>query len=90
MGEDFSDILFLIIGCATIIISMYLPSLFTTKITLKLSTIGNIFYTEPWYTYPRKLQTFAILMIQNSQRNRYLTGLGIVYCNLETFGKVNF
>lgn len=89
MGEEIDSILITAIGCASIIISMYLPSLFATKITLKISEIGDIIYNERWYTYPNALQMYVILIIQNSQRNRYLSGFNIVYCNVETFGKVN-
>lgn len=68
---------------------MYLMTSFATKIAFKVGDIGDVVYSAKWYNYPLPLRVHVQLLIQSTQRTRYLTGLRIVYCNLETFLKVN-
>lgn len=55
------------------------------RITNDLLEIGDIFYESAWYCLPAKQQTFAILLIQCSQRRFRLKGFGIVDCSISVF-----
>lgn len=63
-------------------------TLFSTKISAKMTDIGEVAYQSEWYEYPKFIDIYVLLIIQNAQRVKYLTGFQIVYCNLDTFGKV--
>lgn len=68
---------------------MYFISLFGTNISIKFYQFTDLIYDIKWYKYSGSLQLYILLIIQNSQQIRYLTGLKIFYCNLETFMQVN-
>lgn len=70
-------------------LTMYSLTYFSTEISFEIVAIGEIIYFEKWYIYPKSLQIFVLLWIQSTQNVQYLTGLEVVYCNLETFLKVN-
>lgn len=72
--------------------SLIWPSIFCyfgTHITDRLLLIALIMYESKWYYYPLELQKFVILVIARSQKPAYFTGLNLIRCTLEIFGKVN-
>lgn len=59
------------------------------RITAALSKIGFAFYESLWLHLPTRQQKLLALTIARSQQDFYYEGLGIVYCSLETFGRVS-
>lgn len=59
-------------------------------ITSDLLCVGDIFYESAWYRLPAKQQTFAILLMQCSQRRFKLNGFGIVNCSMRVFLSVRW
>lgn len=62
---------------------------FATHTTDRVSSIGDVVYSSNWFEYPAELQKYTILTISRSQQPIYFTGLGLVNCTLEVFGKVS-
>lgn len=61
----------------------------STRMTEKLSALGDVGYNSLWYKYPdHSCQAFILKLIILTQRPRYFSGYGIVSCTLEVFGKV--
>lgn len=60
------------------------------SITEALFGVGDAFYESPWYCFPIQHQKQLILIITRSQRELRLEGLGLIFCSLETFGRVIF
>lgn len=60
------------------------------SITEALFGVGDAFYESPWYCLPIQHQKQLILIIARSQRELRLEGLGLIFCSLETFGRVIF
>lgn len=89
MGMERSDIILQLVSLGNILTTMYLLTLFATKISYEFVRIADIVYFEKWYSYKRNLQIYVLIMIQNTQRMRPMAGLQIIYCNLETFMKVS-
>lgn len=54
----------------------------------RIASIGNDAYFLKWYYYPPMLQKYFTLIIAQSQGKVQFTGLGLIYCSIETFGKV--
>lgn len=59
------------------------------RITVALSKIGVAFYESMWFHLPTRQQKLLALTIARSQQEFYYDGLGLVYCSLETFGRVS-
>lgn len=70
----------------------YVYCRFSENITSKSLEIGDIVYNSLWYKMPLKEQKLIILMIQRSQKEFRLSGLGLVDCSLATFlaVRINF
>lgn len=66
----------------------YLFCYFASYTTDRISSIGNIAYDANWLEYPPKVQKYFILIILRSQERVHLTGLNLIGCSLEVFGKV--
>lgn len=67
---------------------MYCITHFSVNITTKICEIGDIVYAGKWYNNKSSLNIFTLLIIENTQRPRYLTGFGMISANNETFAKV--
>lgn len=74
-----------------ILCSLMWPSIFcyfadlTTDRVLK---IGDTVYDLNWFDQPVEMQKYVTLMIARSQERIYFSGLGLITCSLEAFGKV--
>lgn len=74
-----------------ILCSLMWPSIFcyfADWTTERISKMGDTVYGFNWFDQPVKMQKFMILMIARSQERIYFSGLGLVTCSLEAFGKV--
>lgn len=65
-------------------------SIYASRVVNQIEGIGEAAYFTKWYDLPPTLQKYMILIIARSQEEINFAGMGIIYCNLETFGKVNF
>lgn len=63
---------------------------FASAATEKLSSVGNMAYNSNWYDYPVGMQKHMVLIIARSQEPVYFSGLSLIRCTVETFGKVRF
>lgn len=71
-------------------ISIMFSSCFSpTKVTENGFEIGKYVYESNWYVAPPKLQRYLEMIIRRSQRPKYLHGLNIIRCSMESFTKVN-
>lgn len=84
-----NNILVIILAFCAILCVMYSIALVATYISFKLIEIGDIVYDSKWYTFPVSVRIYIQLFIQLTQRPRYFSGYQMIYCNLETFTKVN-
>lgn len=89
MGMEISNVVATFLAFASNMMTMFSLAFISSKIAFEIVGIGDIVYSEKWYEYPKNVKIFILLIIQNTQRVRYLNGLQIIYCNLETFLKVN-
>lgn len=75
-----------------IICSLTWPSLycyFGSIATERIASIADIVYAANWYDYTPELRKHIILIVARSQEPVYFTGLGLIHCTVETFGKVS-
>lgn len=61
---------------------------FATFTIKRIASIGDDTYFLSWYQFPSIMQKYFCLIIARSQINVQFTGLGLIYCSIETFGKV--
>lgn len=54
----------------------------------RIASVGNDVYFLKWYYYPPMLQKYFTLIISRSQGKVQFAGFGLIYCSIETFGKV--
>lgn len=52
-------------------------------------SISDVIYDSNWYDQPIEIQKYIGLMIARSQEEVNFSGIGLVTCSLEVFGKVN-
>lgn len=69
----------------TYLIICYIYCHFSENMTTKSFEIGDIVYNSFWYKMSIKEQKIIILMIQQSQKEFRLSGLGLIDCSLATF-----
>lgn len=55
-----------------------------------MASTGRVVFESNWYSHPIEIQKYVILIIARSQQPTYFTGIGVLDCTLETFGKVEF
>lgn len=65
-------------------------SIYSTRVIDQIEEIGETAYNINWVNLPPSLQKYSILIIARSQEPINFAGLGMIYCNLETFGRVSF
>lgn len=73
------------------ICSLIWPSFFCYFSTLAIERVSTINHTIKglnWFDQPVELQKYIILMVLRSQERMYFSGLGLITCSLEVFGKV--
>lgn len=71
--------------------SLFWPFLhchYATLITEQIEDVGFSAYDSNWFDLPMDIQKYIILIIMRSQEELYFTGLGMIYCTVETLGKV--
>lgn len=55
----------------------------------RVSAIGDAAYDLNWFDYPVGLQKYLILTIARSNRRVQFSGLQLIPCSIEMFGKVS-
>lgn len=75
------------IVCSTIWPSFY--SYYATVATEQILTIGDATYNSNWFNYPVKMQKHVVLIVARSQKRVLFSGLNLMYCTVEYFGKVS-
>lgn len=63
-------------------------SYFANLATDRVSTIGETVYVLNWFDQPIEMQKYLILMILQSHEPISFSGFGIVFAQLDSFGKV--
>lgn len=84
------DILFNFVGTACVLIWPYLYCHYASFVFDRISNMRNVAYDLNWYEFPLKLRKHFILIIARSQTSTNFTGLGLIDCTSENFGKVKF
>lgn len=84
MLEFFFQIIVVFVSLLWIILHCYYADLTTDR----MEEIKDKIYDAKWFELPVELQKLSILVILRSQGLFRFNGLGIVYCTLETLGKV--
>lgn len=54
-----------------------------------VSAIGLVAYDLNWFEHPVEMQKFLILTIARSNKRAEFSGLQLIPCSMEMFGKVN-
>lgn len=86
-----ADVLAFVFNLMCIVCSMIWPSYycyFATIATEEILAVGDYTYNSKWYNYPVKLQKHVILIVARSHKRVHFSGLNLMYCTLEYFGKV--
>lgn len=83
------DLILILDGLIIYLIICYVYCYYSENITTTSLKIGDVVYDSLWYEMPIKEQRAIILMIQRSQKEFRLSGLGLVDCSLATFLSVN-
>lgn len=52
--------------------------------------IADVAYDTNWYEHPPSLRLFTFFVISRAQRCKYMQGMGIINCSLESFKSVEF
>lgn len=70
--------------------NLYLYCLAGSVATNNLLSFADALFESNWFQMPNYVQKYFIIMIAESQRPIYLSGLGLIRLNLEAFTKVDF
>lgn len=62
---------------------------FASIVGERMASIGDMAYESVWYDYSVQLRKNIILIVTRSRKVAHFTGLGLVICTVEVFGKVN-
>lgn len=81
-------IAFHILAIFSSLIWPYLFSHYATFATERISHLGDAVYNTDWFDFPIDLQKCFVLIMAKSQEDVHFTGLNLVGCTLEIFGKV--
>lgn len=63
-------------------------SYFANLVTDRVLAIGDSVYSLNWYDQPVGIQKYIVLMVVRSQERVQFTGLSLISCSIEVFGKV--
>lgn len=66
----------------------YILCHYATIVKDRVSSIGYLAYDSNWPDFPSQFQKYIILFIARSQEPINFTGLKMLHCSLEVFGKV--
>lgn len=83
-----SDLILNVQCLTTYTVNAYIYSYFSENITMKSFEVGDLAYEPLWYKMPMSQQKAVILIINQSQKEFRLTGLGMFDCSLLTFSAV--
>lgn len=84
------SIFFVLICAVAALFWPFLTCYFATKTTDRVADIGqNVYDNYDWFELPTQIQKYTTLIIQRSQDPPSFTGLYVVPCTIEVFGKVN-
>lgn len=61
---------------------------YANSTTDRIADLSQAAYNSNWMEWSPELQKYIILIMRRSQEPVYFNGLGLIYCTLETFGKV--
>lgn len=61
---------------------------FANLATDHVSAIGDVAYCLNWFDHPVEMQKYLILIVARSHDRIYFTGLDLIPCTIEVFGKV--
>lgn len=73
--------------CINIVV-VYSDCYYANLVTDRTTQIADDAYSCPWYTYTTCMKKSIALLIQQSQKSFYYTGLGLMHCTLATFSMV--
>lgn len=62
---------------------------FATLAADRAAAIGDIAYDLNWFEYPVEMQKYVILIIGRTSKRDEFSGLGLIPCSMEMFGKVS-
>lgn len=84
------DIPYELLSIANVMTWPYLCCRYASFTVDRISSLGDVVYNSNWYEYPIELRKNFVLIISRSQTPIEFTGLGLIYCTLNSFGKVSF
>lgn len=84
------DTLVAVCGLSTVLMPTFFYCNFSENVTTHLLSIGDSFFSYPWYELPVTYQPMLIFPIQRSYKEFRLTGYKIVDCSLRTFSSVGW
>ncbi|KAJ6636171.1 Odorant receptor 45b, partial [Pseudolycoriella hygida] len=83
--------LFFFIGPTVVILcQLFLYCYYGQRITDQACRLSDSVYQLKWYNYPTKFQKYFQLIMLRSQNSFFFSGMGFVYCSLESFTDVIF
>lgn len=75
-----------------ILCALFWPAFLCYSATFATEQINNkiadTLYESNWYDFPPELQKYVVLIIARTQDTVYFTGMNLIGCTLEIFGKV--
>lgn len=69
-------------------VSHHRRSLLSEFCFLQATNIADVAYATNWYEHPPSLRLVTFFIISRAQRSKYMQGLGMVNCSLESFKAV--
>lgn len=71
------------------ILMIYSDCHYSNLVTECTSQVADDAYNCPWYTYTISTKKSIALIIRQSQKSFFYTGLGLMHCTMATFTRVN-
>lgn len=78
------DVLCLFCGLMWSFVFCYNANLATDHV----SAIGYVAYSLNWFEHPVEMQKYLILIVARAHERVHFTGLHLIVCSIEVFGKV--
>ena len=85
---DLAAILYYIIQIFSIFLWPLCFCYFANLTIDRIFAINHSVYAMNWYDFPSKFHKYFLLAIVQAQKPIQFTGLNLIYCTMETFGKV--
>lgn len=86
--HDLANLSFQLIYMACSLFWPFLHCYYASSITQQIGNTGFTAYGSNWFDLPIHLQKYIVLMVVRAQQTLYFTGFDIIYCTMETLGKV--